>query len=143
MTMRYRAYAYTTEGDRRQRLEADVRRGLTASPKTLPSKYFYDAIGSKLFEDITRVPEYYLTPTKTRLLLDARDGLRDPVRYVTVDVDEPTVEAGAARLLADYPFLDVHAVVGDFERHLDHVPTPAGRRLVLFLGSTIGNLDPP
>src|SRR5437867_8660308 len=117
MTMRYRAYAYTTEADRRQRLEADVRRGLTASPKTLPSKYFYDAIGSKLFEDITRVPEYYLTrteaklletlapelmlelapvdivelgagsPTKTRLLLDARDGLRDPVRYVTVDVD--------------------------------------------------------
>jgi L-histidine N-alpha-methyltransferase len=58
-------------------------------------------------------------------------------------VDEPTVEAGAARLLADYPFLDVHAVVGDFERHLAHVPPPVGRRLVLFLGSTIGNLDPP
>jgi L-histidine N-alpha-methyltransferase len=173
MTMRYRAYAYTTEADRRQRLEGDVRRGLTASQKTLPSKYFYDAIGSKLFEEITRVPEYYLTrtetklletlapevmlelapvdivelgagsSTKTRLLLDARNGLREPVRYVTVDVDEPTVEAGAARLLADYPFLDVHAVVGDFERHLEHVPSPVGRRLVLFLGSTIGNLDPP
>ena len=173
MTMRYRAYAYTTEADRRQRLEADVRRGLTAYPKTLPSKYFYDAIGSKLFEEITRVPEYYLTrteaklletlapklmlelspvdivelgagsSTKTRRLLDARDGLRGPVRYVTIDVDEPTVEAGAARLLADYPFLDVHAVVGDFERHLEHVPSPIGRRLVLFLGSTIGNLDPP
>src|SRR5262249_29902626 len=81
--------------------------------------------------------------TKTRLLLDARNGLREPVRYVTVDVDEATVEAGAARLLADYPFLDVHAVVGDFERHLEHVPSPVGRRLVLFLGSTIGNLDPP
>jgi L-histidine Nalpha-methyltransferase len=173
MTMRYRAYAYTTEADRRQRLEDDVRRGLMASPKTLPSKYFYDAIGSKLFEEITRVPEYYLTrteakiletlapelmlelapvdivelgagsSTKTRRLLDARNGLRESVRYVTVDVDEPTVEAGAARLLADYPFLDVHAVVGDFERHLEHVPPPVGRRLVLFLGSTIGNLDPP
>jgi L-histidine N-alpha-methyltransferase len=171
--MRYRAYAYTTEADRRQRLEDDVRRGLTAYPKTLPSKYFYDAIGSKLFEEITRVPEYYLTrteaklletlapelmlelapvdivelgagsPTKTRLLLDARDGLRAPVRYVTVDVDGVTVEAGAEQLLADYPFLDVHAVVGDFERHLEHVPSPVGRRLVLFLGSTIGNLDPP
>jgi L-histidine Nalpha-methyltransferase len=173
MTMRYRAYAYTDEAQRRQRLEDDVRRGLTASPKTLPSKYFYDAIGSKLFEDITRVPEYYLTrteakiletvapelmlelapvdivelgagsSTKTRRLLDARNGLREPVRYVPIDVDEPTVEAGAARLLADYPFLDVHAVVGDFERHLAHVPPPVGRRLVLFLGSTIGNLDPP
>ena len=171
--MRYRAYAYTDEADRRQTLEADVRRGLTASPKTLPSKYFYDAIGSKLFEDITRVPEYYLTRTesallgalapglmlelapvdivelgagssaKTRRLLDARNGLRDPVRYVPIDVDEQTVQAGAARLIADYPFLDVHAVVGDFERHMEHVPLPTGRRLVLFLGSTIGNLDPP
>ena len=173
MTMRYRAYAYTDEANRLQRLEEDVRRGLTASPKTLPSKYFYDAIGSKLFEDITRVPEYYLTRTegallealaprlmlelapvdivelgagsssKTRRLLDARNGLRDPIRYVPIDVDELTVEAAAARLIADYPFLHVHAVVGDFERHLEHVPSSAGRRLVLFLGSTIGNLDPP
>jgi len=173
MTMRYRAYAYTDEANRRRRLEEDVRRGLTASPKTLPSKYFYDAIGSKLFEDITRVPEYYLTRTeaalldelapglmlglapvdivelgagssaKTRRLLDARNGLREPVRYVPIDVDELTVQAGAARLIADYPFLDVHAVVGDFERHLEHVPAAVGRRLVLFLGSTIGNLDPP
>src|SRR5262249_54137843 len=173
MTMRYRAYAYTTEADRRQRLEDDVRRGLTAYPKTLPSKYFYDATGSKLFEEITRGPEYYLTrteaklletlapelmlgrgpvdivelgagsSTKTRRFLDARNGLRERVRYVAVDVDEATVEAGAARLIADYPFLDVHAVVGDFERHLEHVPSPVGRRLVLFLGSTMGNLDPP
>ena len=140
--MRYRAYAYTDEANRRRRLEEDVRRGLTASPKTLPSKYFYDAIGSKLFEDITRVPEYYLTRTEAALL-DARNGLREPVRYVPIDVDELTVQAGAARLIADYPFLDVHAVVGDFERHLEHVPAAVGRRLVLFLGSTIGNLDPP
>ncbi len=173
MTMRYRAYAYTNEADRRQTLEDDVRRGLTANPKTLPSRYFYDAVGSQLFEDITRVPEYYLTrtetallealapglmlelapvdivelgagsSTKTRRLLDARNGLRNAIRYIPIDVDELTVQAGAARLIADYPFLDVHAVVGNFERHLEHVPLPLGRRLVLFLGSTIGNLDPP
>ena len=66
--MRYRAYAYTNETDRRTRLEEDVRRGLTASPKTLPSKYFYDVIGSNLFEDITKLPEYYLTRTEAALL---------------------------------------------------------------------------
>src|SRR6266545_1110608 len=68
MTMRYRAYAYTDEANRRRRLEEDVRRGLTANPKTLPPKYFYDAIGSKLFEDITKLPEYYLTRTEAGLL---------------------------------------------------------------------------
>jgi L-histidine N-alpha-methyltransferase len=150
-----------------------VRRGLTATPKTLPSKYFYDATGSKLFEDITELPEYYLTRTetalleelapglmrelapqdivelgagsaiKTRRLLDARNGLRQPTRYVPLDVDELMIQTAATRLLADYPFLHVRALVADFERHLRHVPAPIGRRLVLFLGSTIGNLDPP
>ena len=173
MTMRYRAYAYTDEADRSRTLAEDVRRGLTASPKSLPPKYFYDAVGARLFEDITRLPEYYLTRTeaalleklapglmgelaprdivelgpgsaaKTRRLLDARNGLEGTVRYVPVDVDEPTVQASAARLIADYPFLHVSALVGDFELHLSHVPPAVGRRLVLFLGSTIGNLDPP
>ncbi len=172
MTMRYRAYAYTDEADRSRTLAEDVRRGLTTSPKSLPPKYFYDAIGARLFEDITGLPEYYLTRTeaalleklapglmrelaprdivelgpgsaaKTRRLLDARNGLRGTVRYVPVDVDELTVQASAARLIADYPFLQVSALVGDFELHLSHVPPPVGRRLVLFLGSTIGNLDP-
>jgi L-histidine N-alpha-methyltransferase len=173
MTMRYRAYAYTDEADRSLTLAEDVRRGLTASPKSLPPKYFYDAIGARLFEDITGLPEYYLTRTeaalldklapglmrelaprdivelgpgsaaKTRRLLDARNGLRGTVRYVPVDVDALTIQASAARLIADYPFLQVRALVGDFEQHLPHVPPPIGRRLVLFLGSTIGNLDPP
>ncbi|HYB40862.1 MAG TPA: L-histidine N(alpha)-methyltransferase, partial [Candidatus Methylomirabilis sp.] len=80
---------------------------------------------------------------KTRRLLDARNGHPGPVRYVPVDVDEPTIEATATRLLVDYPYLEVHAVIGDFERHLEHVPAAVGRRLVLFLGSTIGNLDAP
>jgi L-histidine N-alpha-methyltransferase len=173
MTIRYLACAYTDEAEKRKTLDADVRRGLTATPKTLPSKYFYDATGSKLFEDITELPEYYLTRTetalleelapglmrelapqdivelgagsaiKTRRLLDARNGFRQAIRYVPLDVDELTIQTAATRLLADYPFLHVRALVADFERHLRHVPAPIGRRLVLFLGSTIGNLDPP
>jgi len=78
---------------------------------------------------------------KTRRLLEARGG--GPLRYTPVDVDETTVAVSAERLLAEDPALEVHAVVGDFERHLVHVPPPSGRRLVLFLGSTIGNLDAP
>ena len=173
MTIRYRSHAYTNETDKRRALEADVRRGLTSVPMSLPPKYFYDATGSKLFEDITELPEYYLTrteaalleelaprlmrtlapedivelgagfATKTRRLLDARNGLRQSIRYIPIDIDEVTMQATATRLLADYPFLRVRALVGDFERHLRHVPASVGRRLVLFLGSTIGNLDPP
>jgi L-histidine N-alpha-methyltransferase len=148
----------------------DVRRGLTTHPRSLPPKYFYDAAGSQLFDEITRLPEYYLTrveealladvgPTlmgalapedvvelgsgysvKTRRLLAAR---RRPLRYTPVDVDETAIAGAAERLLADDPRLEVHAVVGDFEHHLPHVPSARGRRLVLFLGSTIGNLDAP
>jgi L-histidine N-alpha-methyltransferase len=77
--------------------------------------------------------------TKTRRLLEARNGLRQSIRYVPIDIDEVTIQATATRLLADYPFLHVRALVGDFERHLQHVPASVGRRLVLFLGSTIGN----
>jgi L-histidine N-alpha-methyltransferase len=80
---------------------------------------------------------------KTRRLLDARNGFRQAIRYVPIDVDEATIETAATRLLGDYRFLHVEAVIADFERHLRHVPAPMGRRLVLFLGSTIGNLDPP
>jgi L-histidine N-alpha-methyltransferase len=150
----------------------DVRRGLTARPRSLPPKYFYDATGSRLFEAITRLPEYYLTrvetalidglaPTlmaalqprdvvelgaglsvKTRRVLAAHDR-QAPLRYTPIDVDGGTVAAGARRLLQDDAGLEVHAVIGDFERHLVHVPPPLGRRLVLFLGSTIGNFDGP
>ena len=80
---------------------------------------------------------------KTRRVLDAVTAGRRAVRYVPLDVDRLTLEASAERLLRDYPSLSVHAVVGDFERDLAHVPPPAGRRLRMFLGSTIGNLDEP
>jgi L-histidine Nalpha-methyltransferase len=169
--MRYRLDIHTDEGARQERLEADVRRGLTARQKSLPAKYFYDRAGSLLFERITELPEYYPTRTeaamlgeivtelvgqflpddiveigagsseKTRLILDAATAGGRAVRYVPLDVDRLTLESTATRLLGEYPSLSVHAVVGDFERDLRHVPPPTGRRLVLFLGSTIGNLD--
>ncbi|HEX5527944.1 MAG TPA: L-histidine N(alpha)-methyltransferase [Methylomirabilota bacterium] len=171
--MRYRIDVHTDERAREQRLEEDVRRGLTARPKSLPPKYFYDRAGSLLFERITELPEYYPTRTesallaeilpgligeflpddiveigsgsseKTRRVLDAVTAGGRMVRYVPLDVDRLTLEASAARLLRDYPGVSVHAVVGDFERDLSRVPAPTGRRLAMFLGSTIGNLDEP
>ena len=171
--MRYRIDVHTDERARERRLEEDVRRGLTARPKSLPPKYFYDRAGSLLFERITELPEYYPTRTesallaeilpgligeflpddiveigsgsseKTRRVLDAVTARGRMVRYVPLDVDRLTLEASAARLLRDYPGVSVHAVVGDFERDLSRVPAPTGRRLAMFLGSTIGNLDEP
>src|SRR5262249_31167209 len=164
---------YTDEHAQQERLENDVRCGLTAQPKSLPPKYFYDRAGSLLFERITELPEYYQTRTeaalleqiapalvgnlfrgdiveigpgsseKTRRVLDALNGNRGRVRYVPLDVDRITLEAGAAQLRRRSPGLRTRAVAGDFDRDLAHVPPPVGRRIVLFLGSTIGNLDPP
>jgi L-histidine N-alpha-methyltransferase len=157
---------------KRRALAADVAHGLTSRPKTLPPKYFYDARGSALFDRITETPEYYptrvetgilranaarlmerLAPdelveigagmgTKIRTLIDARSA-RSSLRYVPIDVDGDTMTAAATALTERYAFLDVHGLVGDFEKDLLLVPAPAGRRVVLLLGSTIGNLDPP
>ena len=98
-------------------------------------------IGEFLPDDIVEIGSG--SSEKTRRVLDAVSAGGRPVRYVPLDVDRLTLEASAARLLGDYPGLSVHAVVGDFERDLSHVPAPAGRRLAMFLGSTIGNLDAP
>jgi L-histidine N-alpha-methyltransferase len=173
VAMDYRIDVYTDGQSYRRTLEDDVRRGLLGSPKSLPPKYFYDRAGSLLFERITELPEYYLTRTeaallgriapalvwdlaqgdiveigagsggKTRRVLDALNGNRRHVRYVPLDVDRLTLARIAAQFIDDYPGLQVHAIAGDFERDLIHVPPAEGRRLVLFLGSTIGNLDPP
>lgn len=146
----------------------DVRQGMTSEPKFLLPKYFYDATGSDLFERITELPEYYPTRVetelltsivgdlvssikpqeivelgsgsslKTRLLLDASQSMLK--RYIPLDVSSSIVFSTAEELLSAYPQLTIHAVVGDFEHHLPMVPRPAGRRIVLFLGSTIGNL---
>ncbi|MFE3520984.1 L-histidine N(alpha)-methyltransferase [Streptomyces sp. NPDC059161] len=149
-------------------LRADVLRGLSSTPKTLPPKWFYDARGSELFEEITRLPEYYPTRAereiltdrsaeiaaatgahtlvelgsgsseKTRLLLDA---LPAPLTYIPVDVSESALAGAAEGLLADHPGLSVHALIADFTHGLE-LPDAPGPRLVAFLGGTIGNLLP-
>lgn len=150
-------------------IAVDVRRGLTRLEKELPSKYFYDARGSRLFERICELPEYYPTRTelallarsagelvaacepgelvelgpgstrKARLLLDTLARGR-AARYVPIDVSRSMVEAAARTLERDYEGLSVHGIVGDFLGDLDAVPRSRGGRLVAFLGSTIGNL---
>ena len=150
----------------------DVRAGLLRSPKEIPPRCLYDARGSELFDRITEVPEYYPTPSerailnryapaivrstgaeellelgsgvasKTRALLYAMAGEGTLRRYVPFDVDRSVLERSAEELTGLYPGLAVHGVVGDFARHLDDLPEPAGRRLVAFLGGTIGNLYP-
>ena len=158
-------------GDERT-LAEDVLDGLTRPAKELPSKHFYDARGSELFERITEVPEYYPTrterwileaisgqiaehtgaselvelgagyATKTRVLLDAMAANGTLRSYVPLDVSEATVLASAAELVDEYPGLQVHGVIGDFERHLDALPEPAGPRIVALLGGTVGNFLP-
>lgn len=153
-------------------LAEDVLDGLTRPFKELPPKHFYDARGAELFDRICELPEYYPTraeraildetahelatltgaielvelgsgtAAKTRVLLDALYAAGTLSRYIPVDVTEAMVRDCAAELSQEYPGLRVHGVVGDFERHLDRVPPPAGSRLVVFLGGTIGNFPP-
>ncbi|WP_370063785.1 L-histidine N(alpha)-methyltransferase [Streptacidiphilus sp. MAP5-3] len=153
-------------------LRKDVTEGLTARPKTLPPKWFYDAHGSELFEQITGLPEYYPTRAeqeiltrrapeiaaltraatlfelgsgssrKTRLLLDALTTAGTLSCYAPLDVSPSALEQAGAALVRDYPGLRVAATVTDFEADLALPPDAPGPRLVAFLGSTIGNLDP-
>jgi L-histidine N-alpha-methyltransferase len=153
-------------------LEDDVRRGLTAVPKDIPPKWFYDDRGSALFDEITRLDEYYPTrrerailaerapeivaragadtlvelgsgtSEKTRLLLDAMRDAGSLTRFVPFDVSKQTLHDAAAAIEKEYPGVDVQPVVGDFTLDLESIPR-RGRRLVAFLGGTIGNLLPP
>ncbi|MEE1754546.1 L-histidine N(alpha)-methyltransferase [Streptomyces sp. SP18CS02] len=150
-------------------LRADVLQGMTRTPKELPPKWFYDARGSELFEEITRLPEYYPTraereiliarapeiaaATGARTLVELGSGSSEKTRhlidallpelaaYVPVDVSESALTGAAEALAADLPDLQVHALVADFTRGLALPGTP-GPRLVAFLGGTIGNLLP-
>lgn len=160
-----------TEDDLRQSLLADVRSGLAEPPLTLPPKYFYDDHGSDLFDAITRLPEYYPTRAergllrehadaiaaaadanvllelgsgsseKTTLLLDALEHAGGLEAYVAVDVSSGALRGAVDDLAGSRPTLVVHPVVADFEHHLAELPAP-GRRMVAFLGSTIGNFTP-
>jgi L-histidine N-alpha-methyltransferase len=161
------------EGSQLSTMKDEVRKGLTSTQKTLPSKYFYDAYGSQLFEEITELPEYYQTRTelailqsiaedlartyrwsevveigsgsskKTIAILDALESIGAIERFVPIDVSESILKESAEVLLERSPRLHVHGVIGDFQAHLSRVPAAQGRRLVIFLGSTIGNLDGP
>jgi L-histidine N-alpha-methyltransferase len=153
-------------------IEEDVQRGLTATPKDIPPKWFYDDRGSELFDEITRVEEYYPTrreraileahapeiarrtnadtlvelgsgtSEKTRVLLDGMRGAGTLRRFVPFDVSKRTLHDAAAAIESEYAGIDVQPVVGDFTLDLDNIPD-GGRRLVVFLGGTIGNLLPP
>ncbi|MER6782655.1 MULTISPECIES: L-histidine N(alpha)-methyltransferase [unclassified Streptomyces] len=150
-------------------LRADVLHGLTVSPKVLPPKWFYDARGSELFEEITRLPEYYPTRAEREILLarageiasasgartlvELGSGSSEKTRhlieampaldtYIPVDVSGSALEGAGRTLLAEHPGLRVHALVADFTKPL-RLPDTPGPRLVVFLGGTVGNLLPP
>ncbi len=159
------------ERSRDAALARDVRKGLAQAPRSLPPKWFYDELGSALFDQITRLPEYYPTrrereilqacgdeivgaagadvlielgagtSEKTRLLLDALARAGRLSTYVPVDVDPSVLRTSGRQLLQEYPGLRVDALCGDFETDLHHLPRHR-RPLVAFLGGTIGNLLP-
>ena len=159
------------EGHMARALRADVRAGFVLEEVALPPKWFYDDRGSELFDEITRLDAYYPTrcereildrearsiarasgadtlvelgsgtSDKTRILLDALTSTGQLHRFVPFDVSEGILRWAAASIAERHPDVEVHGVVGDFEHHLAHLPT-GGRRLVAFLGGTIGNLEP-
>lgn len=162
---------HLSDADLTAALRADARAGLTAEPKTLPPKWFYDARGSELFERITALPEYYPTRTerallervvgeiaraaqaevlvelgagsaaKTRLLLTALRAEGPLKTYVPQDVSAAALKEATRELAAEFPDLAVHGVVSDFTDTLRNLPG-GGRRMVAFLGGTLGNLVP-
>lgn len=160
-----------TPEDLSRTLREDVLTGLASRPKRLPARWFYDVRGSELFEQITRLPEYYPTRAergilqryaadiarvtgaktlielgsglseKTRLLLTALHAAGTLSEFVPLDVSRSALRLAADALAADCPWLRVQPIVGDFTRHLDALPR-GGTRLVAFLGGTVGNLLP-
>ena len=167
-----RIESFLSETDERS-LANDVLDGLTRPFKEIPAKHFYDAHGSDLFERICELPEYYPTRTERAILLARADGIVRRTgagelvelgsgsaekarillgamsragtlrRYIPLDVSESALEAAAQELVEEFEELTVHGVIGDFERHLGHVPAPGDTpRIVALLGGTIGNFLP-
>ncbi|MGE5321712.1 MAG: L-histidine N(alpha)-methyltransferase [Actinomycetota bacterium] len=154
-------------------IAADVLEGLGAQPKRLPPKLFYDAEGSRLFEEITRTPEYYPTRTehgvlekfaheivdstgpnltlvelgagsayKTRVLIRAILCRQLRLKFHPVDVSPAALQEAVAGLNGDFPQMHVRPIVADYSRHLPDLRSEPGRKLVMFIGSTIGNFEP-
>jgi L-histidine Nalpha-methyltransferase len=169
--VRYTIDVRVTPDEVRRRMRADAIAGLRGDPKSIPPVWFYDERGSQLFEEITRLPEYYPTRAerqllethaatiaglskadtlvelgagsceKTRVLLSALRDLGTLSRYVPFDISDEFLRDAASTISEEYAPLAVHLVIGDFSEHLAAIPTD-GRRMVAFLGGTIGNLDP-
>ena len=170
MTITLTVEVLVTDADRRAAMEEDVRNGLSRRPRSIPPVWFYDEVGSRLFDEITRLPEYYLTRAersilqtasaeivaasgadtlveigsgtseKTRLLLDAMAATGQLRHIVLLDISKEILRQAAGDLSDRYE-VDVHAVVGDLRSDLVQLPRP-GRSLWAFLGSTIGNFEP-
>src|SRR5580692_3710607 len=169
--MTYTIDVHLSPEDARSQMRADALKGLQGEQKSIPPVWFYDERGSRLFEDITQLPEYYPTRAerallqahassiaelskadtlvelgagaceKTRVLLTALQEYDLLARYVPFDVSDQFLRSAAATLAQEYDSLDIHVVVGDFHQHLAEIPDQ-GRRLIAFLGGTIGNLNP-
>ncbi len=158
-------------GDESHATLQELYAGLTGTPRVIPSRFFYDDVGSRLFERITEQPEYYQTrteasildraatdiiertrardlvelgsgaSTKTRILLDRMRDAQTLTRYVPVDVSEGILRRSAKELVELYPGLSVHAIIADFSQDLGHLPESTSQ-LAVFLGGTIGNFTP-
>ena len=169
--MAYTIDVHLSPEDVQRQMRHDAVVGLQASEKSIPPVWFYDERGSRLFEEITQLPEYYPTRAeralleehaasiaelskadtlvelgagsceKTRVLLSALERAGTLTRYVPFDVSDEFLRGAAASLSEEYAALDIHLVIGDFHHHLTEIPTD-GRRMVAFLGGTIGNLNP-
>ena len=169
--MSYTIDVHISEDDVRVQMQADAIRGLLGTMKSIPPVWFYDERGSRLFEEITQLPEYYPTRAeralletyapaiaglakadtlvelgagacdKTRVLLSALQDAGTLTRYVPFDVSDEFLRSAADTLSDEFHELDLHLVIGDFHHHLAEIPHD-GRRMVAFLGGTIGNLDP-
>jgi L-histidine N-alpha-methyltransferase len=169
--MAYTIDVHLSPEEVRNQMRADALKGLQGATKSIPPVWFYDERGSRLFEEITQLPEYYPTRAerrllqrhagaiaelakadtlvelgagacdKTRILLAALQRAGTLARYVPFDVSDEFLRAAAATLSDEFDTLAIHLVIGDFHHHLGEIPTD-GRRLIAFLGGTIGNLDP-
>jgi L-histidine Nalpha-methyltransferase len=169
--MAYTIDVHLSPAEVRAQMRTDALKGLQGAEKSLPPVWFYDERGSRLFEEITQLPEYYPTRAeralleqhaaaiadlakadtlvelgagacdKTRVLLAALQEAGTLERYVPFDVSDEFLRSAATTLADEFDTLAIHVVIGDFHHHLEEIPTE-GRRMIAFLGGTIGNLDP-